>query len=42
MLPAFFDTRKSVKKRIAEKTGQDIVMENMEDQENIFVLLKDM
>ena len=42
MLAAFFDARKSVKKRIAEKTGQDIVMENMEDQENIFVLLKDM
>ena len=42
MLAAFFDARKSVKKRIAEKTGQDIVMENMEDQENIFLLLKDM
>ena len=42
MLAAFFDARKSVKKRIAEKTGHNIVMENMEDQENIFVLLKDM
>ena len=42
MLAAFFDARKSAKKRIAEKTGQDILMENMEDQENIFVLLKDM
>ena len=41
MVAAFFDARKSAKKRIAEKTGQDIVMENMEDQENIFVLLKD-
>ena len=42
ILAAFFDAGKSVKKRIAEKTGQDIVMENIEDQENIFVLLKDM
>ena len=42
LLATFFDARKSVKKRIAEKTGRDIVMENMEDQENIFVLLKDM
>ena len=41
MLAAFFDARKSVKRCIAEKTGQDIVMENMEDQEKIFVLLKD-
>ena len=39
MLPAFFDARKSVKKSISEKTGKNIVME---DVENIFEHLKDM
>ena len=39
MFAAFFDTRKSVKKRISEKTGKNIVME---DDENIFERLKTM
>ena len=39
MLAAHFDARKSVKKRISDKTGKDIVME---DNENIFEPLKDM
>ena len=39
ILAAFFDARKSVKKRISEKTGKNIVME---DDENIFERLKDM
>ena len=39
MLAAFFDARKSVKKRISKKTCKNIVME---DDENIFERLKDM
>ena len=39
ILAAFFDARKSVKKRISEKTGKNIVME---DDENIFERSKDM
>ena len=39
MLAAFFNARKSVKKRITEKTGKNIVME---DGENVFERLKEM
>ena len=39
MLAAHFDARKSVKKRISDKTAKNIVME---DNENIFERLKDM
>ena len=39
MLAAFFNARKSVKKRITEKTGKNIVME---DDENVFERLKEM
>ena len=39
ILAAFFDARKCVKKRISEKTGKNIVME---DDENIFERSKDM
>ena len=39
MLAAFFDARKSVKKRISQKSGKNIVTE---DDENIFERLKDM
>ena len=39
ILAVFFDARKSVKKRVSEKTGKNAVME---DDENIFERLKDM
>ena len=39
MLTAFIDARKSVKKRISQKTGKNIVMEG---DENIFERLKEM